>query len=144
MFCQPTTFTGLQTYTIQPKKCTKFEAVIKRRERFKEQLRPYVEEFGKEMMNAFYAYWSELNLSKTKMRYEMEKVWTLNLRLARWAKNSKFESRKNGMPDKFDPVYETTLDEAGRLKYHNHLRSIGFQYVQSPGALGWCWRKIKN
>lgn len=64
-------------------------ATLKRKEEFKTSLFPYVEKYGKEMIRAFFDYWSELNKSETKMRYEMQKTWEVNLRLATWAKNEK-------------------------------------------------------
>jgi hypothetical protein len=40
------------------------------------------------MLNDFYKHWIELNKSKTKMKFESEKTWELNLRLAKWKKIS--------------------------------------------------------
>lgn len=64
-------------------------ATLKRKEEFKISLSPYVEKYGKEMIRAFFNYWSELNKSETRMRYEMQKTWEVGLRLATWAKNEK-------------------------------------------------------
>lgn len=66
----------------------------KRRNTFTEQLRPYVQIYGRDMVNEFWKYWTEPNKSKTRMRFELEKTWDLNLRLQRWASNNKME--KNG------------------------------------------------
>ena len=64
-------------------------ATLKRKEEFKISLSPYVEKYGKEMIRAFFNYWSELNKSETRMRCEMQKTWEVGLRLATWAKNEK-------------------------------------------------------
>lgn len=61
----------------------------RRQEDFYYSLAPYVATFGKEMIREFYDYWSETNKSQTKMRWETEKTWVLNLRLQRWANNNK-------------------------------------------------------
>lgn len=64
-------------------------ATLKRREEFYNSLVPFVERYGKEMIRAFYDYWSELNKSETKMRFDTEKTWELARRLATWANREK-------------------------------------------------------
>jgi hypothetical protein len=47
------------------------------------------------MLNDFYRYWSEPNQSNTKLKFEMEKTWALNLRLETWAnRNKQFGNNK--------------------------------------------------
>ena len=41
------------------------------------------------MLSDFVSYWTEMNKSETKMKYELEKTWSTKLRLKTWAKNSK-------------------------------------------------------
>lgn len=55
---------------------------------FYNSLVPYVAQYGKHMIREFYNYWSEPNKSQTKMRFEMEKTWSLERRLARWFNNN--------------------------------------------------------
>lgn len=69
-------------------------ATLKRKDEFGKTLVPYMEKYGKEMIRAFFDYWGELNKSETKMRYEMQKTWEVNLRLATWAKNEKPQYNK--------------------------------------------------
>ena len=69
-------------------------ATLKRKDEFGKTLVPYMEKYGKEMIRAFFDYWGELNKSETKMRYEMQKSWEVNLRLATWAKNEKPQYNK--------------------------------------------------
>ena len=69
-------------------------ATLKRKDEFGKTLVPYMEKYGKEMIRAFFDYWGELNKSDTKMRYEMQKSWEVNLRLATWAKNEKPQYNK--------------------------------------------------
>ena len=69
-------------------------ATLKRKDEFGKTLVPYLEKYGKEMIRAFFDYWGELNKSETKMRYEMQKTWEVNLRLATWAKNEKPQYNK--------------------------------------------------
>lgn len=64
-------------------------ATLKRKEDFYNSLVPYVVRYGKEMIRAFFDYWSELNKSETKMRLETEKTWELARRLSTWANREK-------------------------------------------------------
>lgn len=83
----------------KPKK-TKEEiatATEKRKEKFYQELVPYVATYGKDMIRKFYNYWSETNKSKTRMRCETEKTWDLNLRLQNWARRNKdFGAKQSG------------------------------------------------
>ena len=66
-----------------------------RRDAFIEELRQYADEYGKEMCNAFYRYWTEVenrkegsNLASIKMRFEKQPTWELGRRLITWNKNN--------------------------------------------------------
>lgn len=59
-----------------------------RTENFKKELTPFVEKYGKDMIFAFFDYWSEPNTPGTKMRYEMQKTWNLAGRLRTWERRS--------------------------------------------------------
>lgn len=60
-------------------------ATLSRKEAFYKSLIPYVDKYGKDMIRAFYDYWTELNKSETKMRFELQKTWEVSKRLATWA-----------------------------------------------------------
>jgi len=60
-----------------------------RRVEFKKSLQEHLDTYGRDMLNAFYLYWTEPNPSKTKMRFELEKTWSVDLRLSNWARNNK-------------------------------------------------------
>ena len=83
-------------------------ATLSRKESFYQSLVPYVSQYPKEMIRAFFDYWSELNKSETKMRYELEKTWELPRRLATWASREKVPSKtdvgivlKDNSPEKY-------------------------------------------
>lgn len=61
----------------------------KRRKEFIDGLSDYVQTYGRDMINAFYRYWTEPNKSKTKMRFELQKTWDLNRRLITWSDRDK-------------------------------------------------------
>ena len=65
---------------------------------FKETLRPFLNQYGADMLKSFYNYWSEPNQSKTKMLYEMQKTWDNSRRLATWSKREKDFIKKDDKP----------------------------------------------
>ena len=60
-----------------------------RSDNFYQSLVPYVEIYGKEMIRAFYDYWTEPNRSKTKMKFELERTWDTKRRLNTWSNRDK-------------------------------------------------------
>lgn len=72
------------------------DTIDERRIRFKQELSLYIGRYGEYMINEFYDYWSELNKSGTKMRFEQQATWELSKRLSRWANNNKnYGNRSN-------------------------------------------------
>jgi len=65
-----------------------------RKNKFIEDLKPFVDTYGKEMIRKFFDYWSELNKSQTKMRWELEKTFEIKKRLATWSSRDKTFSPK--------------------------------------------------
>lgn len=76
--------------------------IEQKREIFYQSLVPYVQEYGKTMVREFYDYWSELDKSGTKMRWETEKTWETKLRLARWHRNHYNDKREEKPERNFD------------------------------------------
>jgi hypothetical protein len=75
-------------------------ATLKRKELFYKSLTSYVKRYGKDMIRAFYDYWTEPNKSKTKMRFELNKTWDLDKRLATWNRNEPIYGNKNKQQEK--------------------------------------------
>tara|TARA_R100001594_G_scaffold35163_1_gene64339 strand:+ start:2339 stop:3094 length:756 start_codon:yes stop_codon:yes gene_type:complete len=94
---------------------------------------------NKEDKEDFYLYWSELNKSETRMRWETEKTWSLNLRAKRWINNG-FNKQKSRFPDYFDSLLMKRMDESSRKEYEQHLKSIGYVSQYNPNA-GQKWIK---
>lgn len=77
--------------------------IIYRKSRFADILKPFVEIYGKEMMNEFFAYWTEHGPNDKKMRYEKEKSFDASLRLQRWNRNNlNSKSNTNGKSNRTD------------------------------------------
>lgn len=76
----------------QPKTLTVAEKqadMEKRKKDFGLTLQPYAEQYGRQMLSEFYRYWTEPNKSGTKMKFELERTWSLSGRLATWAGNQR-------------------------------------------------------
>lgn len=70
--------------------------IIKREEKFKNEVLQFIEKYSQELLNDFIAYWTEKSKSG-KMRFEGEKYFSVSKRLLTWSKNEmKFKS--NGKP----------------------------------------------
>ena len=79
------------------KKDAAIAATLSRKERFYESLVPFVEKYGAAMIREFFDYWSEMNKSQTKMRFEQQPTWETSLRLITWAKrDNNFNKQANG------------------------------------------------
>lgn len=88
------------------------ELTEKRRQKFYNSLVPYVQQYGKQMIREFYDYWSELNKSRTKMRFEMERTWELSRRLATWAANEeKFKKKTTTRHDRRNEFGRTAPED---------------------------------
>lgn len=85
------------------------DKIEQRRSKFKESIRPHVVTFGRDMCNAFFAYWTETNHSGKKMRYELERTWEISKRLATWKRN---DENKKTFPGKSE-------EKLQKLKYEN-------------------------
>ncbi len=74
---------------------TKLKKTIENRmSEFENSLQIYLKEFGKDLLNDFYLYWTEKKPNGKKMRFEMEKTFDIKRRLDRWNKNS-FNKKHN-------------------------------------------------
>ena len=63
--------------------------IEERKLKFADTLKPFIDKFGRPMVNDFYRYWTQPNNSNTKFKRELEKTWDLSLRLDTWARNDK-------------------------------------------------------
>ncbi len=58
-----------------------------RKQAFIEELRKYQGIYSNDLLNDFFRYWAESNRTFTKMRFEMQKTFQLDLRLKTWYNN---------------------------------------------------------
>ena len=79
-----------------------------------QELRMYQGEYPKEMLEAFWNYWSEPNKSKTKIRKETQGTWDTARRLKRWKSNQNKYGANNG----------TNKHSDTESRFQEHLKSI--------------------
>lgn len=73
------------------------ETLEGRKLKFADTLKPYVDKYGRPMINDFYKYWTEPNKSKSKFRQELQKTWDLERRLETWSRNdNNFKKTSDG------------------------------------------------
>jgi hypothetical protein len=91
--------------------------------------------FDKEDLDNFFLYWTEKNKSGTKFRAELERTFSIPLRIARWCNNG-FNKDKNKMPDYFDEVLYKKMDMGSKKEYEKKLKQNGFSYSYNPNSGG--------
>ena len=71
------------------KGASRFSASLEQRsEAFKEQVRPFVAQYGADMCNEFYLYWAEPTQDGARMRFELQRTWSTARRLAYWVRHA--------------------------------------------------------
>lgn len=88
--------------------------INQRKDKFYEELIPYLGKYSKEMLRAFFDYWSEYNRSQTKMRCEMQPTWELSKRLSTWSRNQKVYGKSNSTNERKESV-RTGAELAGEV-----------------------------
>ena len=83
----------------QPQKAT----IEQRKEKFAELLQAFEPEFGINMINDFFNYWTEHGPNDRKMRFEKEKSFGLTRRLATWKRNQeRYEANRKNYSNRFE------------------------------------------
>lgn len=78
-------------------------------------LQPYVEQYGRQMLNDFFRYWTEPNKSGTKMKFELERTWSITGRLATWAGNQRVFNHGKQTYNGSGATTEQRLNDAASL-----------------------------
>ena len=81
------------------------ESLLKEKEvKFTHEVFETGQQYPEAMLTKFCDYWTELNKSKTKMRYEGEKFFDIKRRLNTWASREKTDPHKMSSEDKFKNI----------------------------------------
>ena len=78
--------------------------IYARKSEFANTLTPFVDTYGRDMINNFYEYWTEPNKTNTKFRQELEKTWSLDRRLKTWNDNNFKRNNNNTKQQKQDEI----------------------------------------
>ena len=108
-----------------PKKQVSLSAIEARKEDFYNSLVQFVPMYGRDLIRAFFDYWSEFNRSQTKMRYELEKTWQTSRRLATWASRDKNFKPKNYGADRTNHQEQARQRADDALAIMQELRAEG-------------------
>jgi hypothetical protein len=57
--------------------------------KFYDDCKPFLEKYPKEMLRRFYNYWTEMNKSGTRLRFELQQTFEISKRLATWSAKDK-------------------------------------------------------
>lgn len=71
---------------VSPKEDNSLET---RRSKFIEDVRPFVDIYGKDLVNSFAKYWLERSVKGRKFRFEKQPTFNISLRLKTWVANQK-------------------------------------------------------
>lgn len=88
------------------------ETIENRMSEFENSLQIYLKEFGKDLLNEFYLYWTEKSPKGKKMRFEMQKTFDIKRRLDRWSRNQ-FNKKENPPKSQKKDAGEILLEKFG-------------------------------
>jgi len=97
---------------------SKINNIDERKLKFASTLEPFLNIYGKDLLNDFYKYWTEPNKSNTKFKQELEKTWSLERRLETWSNND-FNRKKVASKKDESSKFEEQINT-----YQNILKEI--------------------
>ena len=111
----------------------KEKSLAERRQAFWNRLVPFVQKgiYTREMVTAFYLYWTESNENGKKMRFEMEKTYELPRRLATWH-NRDFKATR---PDQLRAKHLREQQSADYLRYQDETHQHAISYAEYKKGL---------
>ena len=115
-------------------KKTKLNKIEDRIHEFKNSVYSH-KDFDDKDKEDFFLYWTEKNSSGTKFRAEMQKTFSIPLRLARWCNNG-FNKDSKKLPEFYDEMLYKRMDLTARKDYEKHLKSLGYEYIYNPNSGG--------
>lgn len=74
---------------VKTRQKTNTKTLQERKDSFMTKLKPYIQSYSKEMLRAFYDYWTEHGENDRKFRAEKEKSFSIERRLKTWNNNNK-------------------------------------------------------
>ena len=111
----------------------KEKSLAERRQAFWNRLVPFIKKgiYTREMVTAFYLYWTESNENGKKMRFEMEKTYELPRRLATWH-NRDFKATR---PDQLRAKHLREQQSADYLRHQEEAQQHAISYAEYKKGL---------
>tara|TARA_Y100001938_G_C8076020_1_gene426134 strand:+ start:51 stop:803 length:753 start_codon:yes stop_codon:yes gene_type:complete len=132
------TYNDRNTSKVNKSKVNKSKSIEERILDFKKSIQS-IEGISDDDKENFFLYWTEKNKSGSKFRAEMEKTFSIPLRLKRWSSNN-FNKQKSRFPDYFDSLLMKRMDDSSKKEYEQHLKQLGYTTEYNPNA-GQKWVK---
>lgn len=109
------------------------KTLAERRQAFWNRLVPFIKKgiYTREMVTAFYLYWTESNENGKKMRFEMEKTYELPRRLATWH-NRDFKATR---PDQLRAKHLREQQSADYLRHQEEAQQHAISYAEYKKGL---------
>lgn len=100
------------------------EQIIKeKKQKFYEDCKPYLGKYPKEMLRAFYNYWTEMNKSGTKLKFELQQTFEIGKRLATWA--GKDKEFINNQPKTYNEMLKLSQTDPGVWRLYKAEKQEG-------------------
>ena len=107
-------------------------------EEFEEAVNNYSKDMEFTEVENFVEYWCAKNEGGRKMHWQKQKTFDIKRRMKQWQRNSKtWNTKSNGMPNTYNPIYEKNLQMDDVMRYHRHLISLGWEKLHGPGGTTW-------
>jgi len=132
------TYNDSNTSKVNKSKVNKSKSIEERIVDFNKSIQS-IEGISDDDKENFFLYWTEKNKSGSKFRAEMEKTFSIPLRLKRWSSNN-FNKQKSRFPDYFDSLLMKRMDDSSKKEYEQHLKNLGYTTEYNPNA-GQKWIK---
>ena len=132
------TYNDSNTSKVNKSKVNKSKSIENRILDFKKSIQS-IDGISDDDKENFFLYWTEKNKSGSKFRAEMEKTFSVPLRLKRWSSNN-FNKQKSRFPDYFDSLLMKRMDDSSKKEYEQHLKQLGYTTEYNPNA-GQKWVK---
>lgn len=68
---------------------SKSKSLQERKTEFSDSIKPYLSKYGRDFLNEFYLYWTQIGRGERKMLFEKQKSFQIPNRLALWRRNKK-------------------------------------------------------
>lgn len=114
--------------------------IDERKRKFWSDVCRYVEKYGRAMCEAFFLYWSEPSQDGQRMRWELQRTWSVGGRLAMWNRKEARMGQSGVRSARLTP--EAARLEESRRDAERAEREAAVDRMYSESVPAWAYRKI--